>query len=101
MYVVGAILNNCSEWMGRAIKRLFEEFGERYLDIDAILEASVILDPQKPKEEQVSKDKFTVGIPFDNAFAFYFGLQYPGCLHPYSLLIVKTRARSKKHKRWR
>jgi cobyrinic acid a,c-diamide synthase len=109
--VVGAILNNCSEGMGKAIKRLFEdsgyklfgflprddalkiesrhlglhlgiesrkdwkkwaEFGERYLDIDAILKASVILEPQKPKEEKVNKDRFTVGIPFDNAFAFYY-----------------------------
>lgn len=48
------------------------EFGERYLDIDAIQDASVILDPQKHKEEKVSKDRFTVGIPFDNAFAFYY-----------------------------
>ncbi|MHC1635665.1 MAG: cobyrinate a,c-diamide synthase [Candidatus Methanospirareceae archaeon] len=110
--VIGAILNNCSEGMGRRMRGLFEErgykifgyfpqeealkiesrhlglhlgmekerdwrryaeLGEKYVDIDAILEMSEVSVPiEEGVEEEKEAEGFTIGIPFDAAFAFYY-----------------------------
>ena len=59
--------------------KIFAEFGERYLNIDKILDiANVSFSEQmenycKDKAERGGKNrKITLGIPFDSAFAFYY-----------------------------
>ncbi len=53
--------------------RVFAEFGEEYLDIDGIVEASEIVDVPRMERSCIEDDKSrTIGIPFDQAFAFYY-----------------------------
>ena len=53
--------------------KVFAEFGERFLDIDRILEISDInIIHEQITEIYESSNKITIGIPFDPAFAFYY-----------------------------
>ncbi len=57
--------------------RIFAEFGERYLDIDKILDmANVSGQMENYCEDEAGRGgknrKITLGIPFDSAFAFYY-----------------------------
>ncbi len=56
--------------------RTFAEFGERFLDIDGILEVAEIkvryTKGSEGKEESRRIRRIKLGVPFDNAFAFYY-----------------------------
>jgi cobyrinic acid a,c-diamide synthase len=55
--------------------KVFAEFGERYLDIDGIMDASVgvsSVDEYSSVNDFTAKSRTTIGVPFDHAFAFYY-----------------------------
>ena len=55
--------------------KVFAEFGERYLDIDGIMDASVgvsSVDEYSSVNDFTAKSQTTIGVPFDHAFAFYY-----------------------------
>ena len=58
--------------------KTFAEFGERYLDIDGIVDLAEVRRAENfstEKEDDVGKDvgkRIQIGVPFDNAFAFYY-----------------------------
>lgn len=61
--------------LGSEIKRdinALADFAEDHIDIDAILEISEIHVDCEVYDEFPERDGFTIGIPFDNAFSFYY-----------------------------